>query len=104
LRNRASFSGILQVFWGIEKGLLKCFTCIQRSIYTLWSTYNQWSMKIRLPVTPWRLPSFFVILHSLFFTFWPLTKKPENWQNKYVEHFFQISMNNFGIFGVQSKY
>ncbi len=52
LRTRASFSGILQVFWGIEKGLLNYFTCIQRSIYTLWSTYNQWSMKIRLPVTP----------------------------------------------------
>ncbi len=36
----------------IEKSLHRCLICSQRSIYTLWSTYTQWSVKIRLPVTP----------------------------------------------------
>jgi hypothetical protein len=31
------------------------------SIYTLWSIYTKGSVKIRLPVTPWRLPSFFCL-------------------------------------------
>ncbi len=56
LRNRASFCGIVRVLQEnfqkkleiIEKGSI----CIQRSITTLWSTYTQWSVKIRLPVTP----------------------------------------------------
>ncbi len=84
LRNRASFCGIARVFWGILRdfwGIVGVFQknfqkkleniekgsiCVQRSIYTLWSTYTQWSVKIRLPVTPVTASFIFYLLFNFY--------------------------------------
>jgi hypothetical protein len=44
------------------RGVTKGDTYAYSLIYTLWSIYTQWSVKIRLPVTPVTASSFFIYL------------------------------------------